>query len=51
MGLFRHWVVSTAGPQALSRMRRGKVGGGRWGVMREIRWSARRMLQPPVREL
>ena len=50
-GLLRHWVVSTAGPQALSRMRRGEVGGGRCGVMREIRWSARRMLQPPVREL
>ena len=27
--LLRHWVVSTAGPQALSRMRRGRVGGGR----------------------
>ena len=52
MAAFRmHWIVRTAGPQALSRMRRGSVGAGRCGFMRAIRWSAKMMLQPPVRSL
>ena len=53
MGLSRHWVVRTMGPQALSRIRRiGVVAGrGSEGVMREMRWLARTMLQPPVRWL
>lgn len=50
-GFSRHCVVRTRGPQALSRMRRGSVAGGREGAMRSRRWSARVMLQPPVRWL
>ena len=50
-GVWRSWVVRTRGPLALSRMRKGWVFemGGREGVMRVMRWLARRMLQPPVR--
>ena len=43
--------MRTAGPQALSRMRRDDVCGGREGVTREMRWLASSMLQPPVRAL
>lgn len=51
VGFLRDMVVSTRGPLALSRMRRGEGGGGRCGVVRERRWVARWMLQLPVREL
>lgn len=48
---WRREVVRTRGPHALSRIRRGEGGGGRWGFTREMRCLARRMLQPPVRSL
>lgn len=52
-GVVRRVVVRVRGPLALSRILRGVlgVGGGRWGVMREMSWVAKRMLQPPVRSL
>ena len=50
-GWRRSWVVRTRGPQALSRIRRGCVEGGREGVMRVMSWLAMSMLQPPVRWL
>lgn len=50
-GFARQAVVRTAGPQALSRIRSGDVGGGRDGLMRDMRWLARTTLQPPVRAL
>lgn len=50
-GDMRHWEVRTAGPEALSRMRRGAGAAGREGRTREMRWVARWMLQPPVRAL
>ncbi len=49
--VWRQTDVRTAGPQALSRMRRDDVWGGREGVTREMRWLASSMLQPPVRVL
>ena len=43
--------MTIKGSQALSRIRRvgALVGGGREGVMREMRCLARRMSQPPQR--
>lgn len=44
LGSLKSSFESTRGPQALSWMRRGAEAGGRKGLIRDIRWCARRML-------